>query len=147
MDRLPPPVFLGFPGGLAGKKTPPAVQETWVRSLCSADPLEKRMATHSSILACIVHGVTKSWTQLSDFHFVLLRKSSRMRLIVCTSLRFIYTHRHSEVPPGNVAGCHILFLPHLQSFIARVRRLNTHTSEKSEWDTVLRILNFVFVLY
>jgi len=27
------------------------VQETWVRSLDWEDPLEKRMATHSSILA------------------------------------------------------------------------------------------------
>ena len=29
----------------------PAVQETWLRSLVWADPLEKGMATHSSILA------------------------------------------------------------------------------------------------
>ena len=29
----------------------PAVQETWVRSLGREDPLEKEMATHSSILA------------------------------------------------------------------------------------------------
>ena len=28
-----------------------AVQETWVRSLGQEDPLEKEMATHSSILA------------------------------------------------------------------------------------------------
>ena len=32
-------------------KNPPAMQETWVRSLGWADPLEKGMATHSSILA------------------------------------------------------------------------------------------------
>ena len=51
-------------------------QETWemgVRSLILEDPLEKGMATHSSILAwriptdrgarrTTVHGVTKSWT-------------------------------------------------------------------------------------
>ena len=29
----------------------PTVQETWVRSLGQEDPLEKGMATHSSILA------------------------------------------------------------------------------------------------
>ena len=29
----------------------PSVQETWVRSLGGEDPLEKEMATHSSILA------------------------------------------------------------------------------------------------
>ena len=32
-------------------KNPPAMQETWVRSLGWEDPLEKGMATHSSILA------------------------------------------------------------------------------------------------
>ena len=32
-------------------KNPPAMQETWVRSLGWEDPLEKRKATHSSILA------------------------------------------------------------------------------------------------
>ena len=32
-------------------KNLPVMQETWVRSLSREDPLEKRMATHSSILA------------------------------------------------------------------------------------------------
>ena len=32
-------------------KNPPAVQETCVRSLGQKDPLEKEMATHSSVLA------------------------------------------------------------------------------------------------
>ena len=40
----------GFPGGLS-VKNPPAMQETWVWSLGREDPLEKEMATHSSILA------------------------------------------------------------------------------------------------
>ena len=60
----------GFPGGSAGKKNPPAVWETWVQSLGGEEPLEKGMATHSSILFLsiprTVHGVTKSWTRLSD---------------------------------------------------------------------------------
>ena len=58
-------------------KNLPAMQETWVWSLDWEDPLEEGMATHSSILAwriavdrgawwSIVHGVTKSQTQLSD---------------------------------------------------------------------------------
>ena len=58
-------------------KNPPAMQETWVRSLGWEDPLEKDMATRSSILAwrlpkdrgallATVHGVAKSLTQLSD---------------------------------------------------------------------------------
>ena len=32
-------------------KNPPAMQETWVRSLGQEDPLEKEMAIHSSTLA------------------------------------------------------------------------------------------------
>ena len=32
-------------------KNMPAVQETWIQSLGQEDPLEKGMATHSSILA------------------------------------------------------------------------------------------------
>ena len=54
-------------------KNLPAMQETWVLSLGWKDPLEKRVATHSSILAwripmdrgawwATVHGVAKSWT-------------------------------------------------------------------------------------
>ena len=52
----------------------PAKQETLVRSLCQEDAPEKGMATHSSILVWripwieepTVHGVTNSWTQLSN---------------------------------------------------------------------------------
>jgi len=32
-------------------KNPPAMQETWVQSLGQKDPMEKGMATHSTILA------------------------------------------------------------------------------------------------
>ena len=31
-------------------KNPPAMQETWVRSLCREDSLEKEMATHEHFL-------------------------------------------------------------------------------------------------
>ena len=52
-------------------KNPPAVRETWVRSLGWEDPLEEGMATHPIILAwripmgrgawqATVHGVTES---------------------------------------------------------------------------------------
>ena len=57
-------------------KNLPAMQETWVQFLGWEDPLEKGKATHSSILAWrvpwTVHGVTKSQTRLSDFHFHFL---------------------------------------------------------------------------
>ena len=41
---------LGFPVAQRAKN-PPAVQETWDRSLGWEDPLEKGMASHSSIRA------------------------------------------------------------------------------------------------
>ena len=44
-----PPAILGFPAGSEVKYLP-AMQETWVQSLSQEDPLEKGMATHSSIL-------------------------------------------------------------------------------------------------
>ena len=40
----------GFSGG-SGPKNPPAKQKIWVQSLGREDPLEKGLATHSSILA------------------------------------------------------------------------------------------------
>ena len=40
-----------FPSGSDGKESLFAMQETQVRSLGAEDPLEKGMATHSSILA------------------------------------------------------------------------------------------------
>ena len=49
-------------------KNLPAMWEAWVQSLGWEDPLEKGMATHSSILDCIDHGVSKSRKQMSDFH-------------------------------------------------------------------------------
>ena len=44
---------MGFPGGSDGKELQkrPTIQETQVSSLGWEDPLEKGMATHSSILA------------------------------------------------------------------------------------------------
>ena len=65
-------------------KNLPAMQETWVRSLGWEDPpekgnwedpLEKGKALQYSGLEnsmdCIVYGVPKSWTQVSDLHFAL----------------------------------------------------------------------------
>ena len=52
-------------------KNLPAMWETWVRSLGWEDPLEKRTATHSSILVwrILAWVQTVGRTQLSDFHF------------------------------------------------------------------------------
>ena len=49
-----------FLGGSDSKELP-AMQETWVQSLGQEDPLEKGMATHSSILAWRI-----PWTEEPD---------------------------------------------------------------------------------
>ena len=62
-------------------KSLPAMQETQVQSLSREDPLEKEMATHSSILEnpmdgeawqATVHRVTKGWTRLSTYTFTCM---------------------------------------------------------------------------
>ena len=63
------------------------MQETWVRSLAPEDPLEKEMATHSSILASKILQMEKpsrlqstgsqSWTRLSDFTSLLTFRQLR----------------------------------------------------------------------
>ena len=70
---------LVFPGGSV-VKNPPAIQEPQemrAPSLCQEDPLEKEMATRSSILAwrmdretwrATIHGVTEKWRRLSIAH-------------------------------------------------------------------------------
>ena len=40
-------------------ENPPAMPETWVQFLGQEDPLEKGMATHSSILAWRIPGTEK----------------------------------------------------------------------------------------
>ena len=78
-DSLEKSLMLGKTASLVAQlvKNLPAMRKTWVQSLGWGDPLEKGMATHSSIRAwripmdraawrATVHGVTKSWIQLSD---------------------------------------------------------------------------------
>ena len=71
-DRLSTPVFLDFPYSSAGKESTCNVGHLGLIPGLGRSP-EEGKATHSSILAgkipCIVYGVAKSWTCLSDFDF------------------------------------------------------------------------------
>ena len=68
-----------------------AVQETQIQSLCQEDPLEKGMATHSSILAwrIPVCGVTKSRTRLSLSinYWVRHMQPLSLQTMICTGLQ------------------------------------------------------------
>ena len=80
-DRLPTLVFLDFPCGLAGKE--PACN---VGDLGSIPGLERfpgegkgyplQYSGLENSMDCIVHGVTKSRTQLSDFHTIWHKQQS-----------------------------------------------------------------------
>ena len=73
--------IVGFPGGSDGKESASSAEDPGL-SPGREDPLEKGIATHSSILTMensmdrgawqsTIHGATKSQTQLSDFHSLL----------------------------------------------------------------------------
>ena len=49
-------------------KNPPAMQETWIRSLGWEDPLEKGKATHSSVLAWRIPWTVQSMGSQSVGH-------------------------------------------------------------------------------
>ena len=73
-DRLPDPVFLGFPCGSAGKEAACNVGHLGSipglgRSLGEGKCYPLQYSDLDNFMDCIVHGVAKSWTQLSDFHF------------------------------------------------------------------------------
>ena len=69
-------------------KNPPTLQETWVRSLGWEDPLEKGNKSYplqysglENSMDYVVHGVLKSWTGLSDFHFNFQMDVGLVRLV------------------------------------------------------------------
>ena len=95
-DRLPTPVSWGFPGGSAGKEY-----------ACNAGDLDSipgsgrspgkgkgyplQYSGEENSRDCIVHGVAKDQTQLSDFHF--LRFAVWQPLVTCGYLNFIFINK------------------------------------------------------
>ena len=74
-DRLPTPVFLGFPFGSAGKQSTCDVGDLVSIPELGRSPGEGKgyplqYSGLENSMDCIVHGVTKSRTWLSDFHLI-----------------------------------------------------------------------------
>ena len=75
----------------------PAMQETWVQFLGQDDPLEKEMASHSSILAWRIPWTeepgglqsigSQSRTRLRDFTFTFMQKYQGCCLCQCSHLQ------------------------------------------------------------
>ena len=81
-DRLPTPVFLGFPGGSAGKESASYAGDLGLipgLGRCPGEgkgyPLQYSGLENS--MDCIVHGVAKSGTRLSNFDFHFLGPTQR----------------------------------------------------------------------
>ena len=66
------------------------MQETWVQSLGWEDPLEKRTATHSSIMAWQIPRAVKSMKSqrvghdsetFTSLHFLLIKQAATLELL------------------------------------------------------------------
>ena len=73
-DRLPSPAFLVSPRGSAGKESAYSERDLGSIPRLGRSPGEGKVypLQYSSLeksMDCIVHGVAKSWTWLSNFHF------------------------------------------------------------------------------
>ena len=73
-DRLPTPVFLGFSCGLVGKESTCNVGDLGSIPGLGRSPGEGtgyplQCSGLDNSMGCIIHGVSKSQTRLSDFHF------------------------------------------------------------------------------
>ena len=76
-DRLPTPVFLGLPCGSAGKESTYTAGDLGLIPGLGRSPGEGKgypfqYSGLENVMDCLGHGVAKSWTQLSDFHFTSL---------------------------------------------------------------------------
>ena len=68
-------IRLCFPGGSSGKESTCKAGDLGLvpglgRSLGERSHYPLQYSGLENSMDCIVHGVTKSWTQLSDFHFL-----------------------------------------------------------------------------
>ena len=78
-------------------KNPPAVWETWVRSLGWEDPLEKGKATHSNILAWRSLWGRKELDTIERLSLSLLSQKIVARLNAPPPNTHIHTHTHTLI--------------------------------------------------
>ena len=88
-DKLPTSVFWGFPGGSDGKGSACNVGDLGSIPGSGRSPGEEKCypLQYSGLensMDCIVHGVAKSRTQLSDFHFHLPLQVALLKCLLRT---------------------------------------------------------------
>ena len=85
MDRLPAPVFMGFPCGSADKESASNEGNLGLIPGLGRSPGEGKgypfqYSGLENSMDCIVHGVAKSWIQLNDFHFHFSLKKKNLHI-------------------------------------------------------------------
>ena len=91
-DRLPTPVFLGFPCGSAGKESACNAGDLGSiprlgRSTGEGKGYPLQYSGLENSMDCIVYGVTKSQTRRSDFHFQYMNWNMGF---TCTCNQFLF---------------------------------------------------------
>ena len=89
---------MGFPCGSAGKESACKnlscnLQDTWVQSLGWEGPLEKRKATHSSILAWRIPWTIQSMGMQRVRHDWVTSLQSHATIVFCINLTYILNFR------------------------------------------------------
>ena len=85
-NRLPTPVFLGFPCGSASKESACNAGDLGLIPCLGRSPGEGngyplQYSGPENSTSCIVHGVTMSWTRLSDIHFHYMPSSTFILMV------------------------------------------------------------------
>ena len=101
-------------------KNVPVIQGTWVQSLGQEDPLEKGMATHSSILACRIPRTEGPWATVHEWQRVRHDWATSTFLIPALDSCAIWGHGGSgqiswqvfTLPPGILWDLGEASLPH-----------------------------------
>ena len=126
--RLPTPVLLGFPGGSAGKESARNGRDLGSipglgRSPGEGNSYPLQYSGVENSMDCIVHGVTKSHTWLSDFHI-----GGHMSPAFWTSL-----------PPP--------ILSHLSSLSQSTNLSSPHLTANPHWFSILYMIMCMFQCY
>ena len=100
-DRLPTPVFLGFPCDSAGKESACSAEDLGSISELGRSPGEGKgyplqYSGLENSMDCVVHRVANSWRQLSDFYFQFFIHSSVVGHLCCFNVLAV---------SGNVNWC------------------------------------------
>ena len=84
---------MGFPGGSAGKESASNARDPGLIPELGRSPEEGNDYTLQfsgleNSLDCIVHGVPKSWTRPSDFHFLFAHPGNFLKRSIVSHTKF-----------------------------------------------------------